>query len=101
MKVAITTDEREAILNAEVASYLAASPRTRSVVERTTTTAHMKNDIRHTLLMVSIMVGCLTLGLSLLIDVPLRILLRLSGKKIHDHTTITVLPDGSVRKTHS
>lgn len=96
----LTMDEREAILNAEIASYLAVNPRARSVIDRTNTTAHLQNEIRRSLLTISVTVAVFTLGLSLLIDIPLRIILRLLGKKIHDHTTIAVLPDGSVERTH-
>lgn len=64
------------------------------MVDRTNTTAHMKNDIRQSLLTISTF-GCVfTLGPSLLIDIPLRILVRLFGKKIYDHTTIDVLLAG-------
>ncbi len=97
----LTTEEREVILNREIAAYLAVNPRTRAVVDRTSTTAHMQNNIREPFLYLSLL-GCVfTLGISLLIDIPLRVLLRLFGKKIYDHTTISVLPDGSVEKTSS
>ncbi len=97
----LTIEEREAILNEEITSYLAVNPRARSVVDRTSTTAHLQNDIRRSFVTISVVCAVLTLGLSLLIDIPLRILIRLLGKKIHDHTTIAVLPDGSVKRTDS
>lgn len=101
MEKTLTMEEREAILNREIAAYLAVNPRVRSVVDRTSTTAHMQNNIRESFLYLSLF-GCVfTLGLSLLVDIPLRLLLRMFGKKIHDHTTITVLPDGTVERTHN
>ena len=100
MERVLSTEEREAILNREIAAYLSVNPRVRAVVDRTGTTAHLKNDIRQNLLTISTF-GCFfTLGLSLLIDIPLRILIRLFGKKIHDLTTISVLPDGTVETTN-
>lgn len=96
----IPIEERQAILNREIAAYVAVNPRVRSVVDRTDTTAHLKNEIRENLLYLSVF-GCVfTVGISLLIDIPLRILVRLFGKKVHDQTTISVLPDGTVETTN-
>ncbi len=96
----LSKEERSRILNREIAA-LPPGVYKYVVVDRTETTAHLHRELRKPLQMVSAFFFVITLGTSLLIDIPLRIVVRILKGPLTEELLIEVAPDGSVRKIKS
>ncbi len=96
MNGTLSSDERERILNSEVLALTKAGWKLQS---RTETSAQLHADTKKRLYTTGCVVAILTLGMSYLIEIPLRILYFAVKGPIKEHLLIEVLPDGRVEKT--